>query len=147
MRNLTYYQPFHFFVGGITMNEYYALMDSNKVKLAAAYAILENNGESILLRTFDDALKLAYRAKIVENLIEDEEESEEKKKIEEDIRWLKKCVRNGVKEKKKFYASVIAGKYAKAGEFSEMSERVLVAIDNETEYDFYDWISQIESTR
>ena len=52
-----------------------------------------------------------------------------------------------MKEKKKFYASVIAGKYAKAGEFSEMSERVLVAIDNETEYDFYDWISQIESTR
>ena len=129
------------------MNEYYALMDSNKVKLAAAYAILENNGESILLRTFDDALKLAYRAKIVENLIEDEEESEEKKKIEEDIRWLKKFVRNGVKEQKKCYASVIAGKYAKAGEFWEMSERVLGAIDNETEYDIYDWISQIESTR
>lgn len=129
------------------MNEYYALMDSNKVKLAAAYAILENNGKSIFLRSFDDVLKLTYRTKIAENLIENEEEVEEKKKIEENIEWLKKFVRNGVKEKRKFYASSIAGKRAKEGEFSEMFERVLVAIDNESEYDFYDWISQIESIR
>lgn len=129
------------------MNEYYALMDSNKVKLAAAYAILENNGKSIFLRSFDDVLKLTYRTKIAENLIENEEEVEEKKKIEEHIEWLKKFVRNGVKEKRKFYASSIASKRAKEGEFSEMFERVLVAIDNESEYDFYDWISQIESIR
>ena len=63
------------------MNEYYALMDSNKVKLAAAYAVFGACGESVLLRAFEDILHITYIIKIAEELIRDEKESDEKKEI------------------------------------------------------------------
>lgn len=128
------------------MNKYFALMDNGKVNFAAARLILKGNGESILLRTFDDALEITYRLKVAEKLIEAEEDSEEKKEIEEEIEWYKKFVREAINEKKKMYSSVMASSYAKVYELEEFTTRVIAAIEEETE-DFYAWIHRIESIR
>lgn len=129
------------------MNEYYGLMDNNKVNLAAASAILENNGESVLFRTFDDVLKITYRVRIAEELIKDEKDTTEKKRIIEDIEWIKNQARKKIRENKSFYASVITSKYAKDGEFEKTYERVKNAIESENEYGFYEWISLIRDSR
>ena len=125
------------------MNEYYALMDSNKVKLAAAYAVFGACGESVLLRAFEDILHITYIIKIAEELIRDEKESDEKKEILEKIEWHKTRIINSLHEKAAFYASILTLKRAKAGENEQFYKKVMDMIDREQEYDFYDWVFEI----
>ena len=127
------------------MNEYYALMDNSNVNLAAAYAILENNGESIFFRTFDDVLKIAYRVKIVEELIKYEEETEEKNNVVKTVEWLKASARKNLRENKSFYSSVIATRLANRGEYEKIYSRAKEAIESEDEHEFYAWIFLINN--
>ncbi len=138
---------FSFFEGGSSMRNYYALMNNNKVSLAAAYAILENNGESVLFRTFDDVLNVTYRIQIAEELVKNEEKSKEKDEIIEEIEWYKKHIRKNIREKKALYASVIVARYATKGQLDRLYTDVINAFERENELDFYDWIFEIGSIR
>lgn len=129
------------------MLNYYALIDDKKVNLAAAYAILESNGESVMLRTFEDVLNVTYRIWIVEELIKNEKKSKEKDEIAEKIEWYKGNIRKNVKEKKHLYASVISAKYAGRGQLERLYFDVTKAIERENELSFYDWIFKIDSIR
>lgn len=129
------------------MRNYYALMNNNKVSLAAAYAILENNGESVLFRTFDDVLNVTYRIQIAEELVKNEEKSKEKDEIIEEIEWYKKHIRKNIREKKALYASVIVTRYATKGQLDRLYTDVINAFERENELDFYDWIFEIGSIR
>lgn len=129
------------------MRNYYALMNNNKVSLAAAYAILENNGESVLFRTFDDVLNVTYRIQIAEELVKNEEKSKEKDEIIEEIEWYKKHIRKNIREKKALYASVIVARYATKGQLDRLYTDVINAFERENELDFYDWIFEIGSIR
>lgn len=129
------------------MRNYYALMNDKKVKLAAAYVILDSSGESMMFRTFDDVLDVTYRVWLVEELIKDEEKSCEKEKVIEEIEWFKRTIRMNIREKKNLYASVITSRYAKACEFNSFYEKLVKTMEMEDKFDFYEWISEINSIK
>ncbi len=129
------------------MRNYYALMDNKKVNLAAAYAVLGNNSDSVLFRTFEDIVNVTYRIRIAEELIKGEEDSMIKEGIVEEIEWYKEFIRRNIREKKNLYASIITAKYAKLNCFDEFYKNVINAIEREKEFDFYDWVNEINNIR
>lgn len=129
------------------MQNYCKLMDAQKLNLAAACAILENNGEGVLFRTFDDILNVTYRIRIAEGLIKNEKESKEKEVIVESIKWYKESISKNIKEKKTLYASIISAEHAKTGQLERFYLDVIKAIEKEKEFDFYDWINEINIIR
>lgn len=129
------------------MRDYYALIKNKKFNLAAVYIILENKGESVLLRTFDDVLNLTYRIQIAEELVKNEEKSKEKDEIVEEIEWYKNNIRENIREKKALYASVIVARCAEKGQLKRLYADIINAFERENELDFYDWIFEIGSIR
>lgn len=129
------------------MRDYYALIKNKKFNLAAVYVILENKGESVLLRTFDDVLNVTYRIQIAEELVKNEEKSKEKDEIVEEIEWYKNNIRENIREKKALYASVIVARCAEKGQLKRLYADIINAFERENELDFYDWIFEIGSIR
>lgn len=127
-------------------SEFGFLVEIGKTKLAAAYGILLDNSEAILLRNFEEAVYLAQRIKVAEFLIEDEDESEIKIKIMERIDWHKSMIRSVIELRRTEFASIITAERAEYKYSMEFYKRVLEELGSEDKYNnFYDWIFAIEN--
>lgn len=126
-------------------NDFYFLAVTGETKLAGAYAILMDNAECALLRSFEDISYLTYRLKVAEDLIKNEKESEFKKKIANRIEWHKSDIRRGLEEHKYRYASMLTAERAEYRHSRELYDKIVKMIESEEEYDnFYEWIWAID---
>lgn len=126
-------------------SEFNLIVESGNYNLAGAYAILMDNAEYILLKSFEDVACLARRVKVAEELIKSEEESYWKKKIEDRIKWNKSIIRSAVEVRKLEYASVLTAERAEYKNNIEFYIRVVKAMESEYKYDnLYEWIFAID---
>ena len=127
-------------------SEFGFLVESGNSKLAAAYAILLDNSECVLLRSFEDAVYLTQRIKAAEDIIKNEEESELKKKICDRIEGYKSMIRSVVELRKTEFASIITAERAEYRYSREFYKRVINELGSEDKHgSFYEWIFAIEN--